>query len=170
MPAHNKLTARLTPIMTGGFISNRDGRRPVRSVRAGSNASALSSVFPPIDKSRRHFISNRRAPMKGTSATRAVAWDSDGTLNDPHKSDSTGRRLEVASDHYLVILRILLGLFEFLVCQVLGFSDRANCREGENPKASPSSARPGIDIYCYSGFGLTTKFPPLQYSLKFFFF
>ena len=29
--------------------------------------------------------------MKGTSATRAVAWDSDGTLNDPHKSDLTGR-------------------------------------------------------------------------------
>ena len=82
-----------TPIMTGGFISNRDGRRPVRNVRAGSNASALRSVLPQIAKSRRHFISNRRAPMKGTSATRAVAWDSDGTLNDPHKSDSTYTRI-----------------------------------------------------------------------------
>ena len=77
-----------TPIMTGGFTSNRDGRRPVRSVRAGSNASALSSVLPPIEKSRRYSISNQRV----TSATRAVAWDSDGTLNDPHKSDSTRKR------------------------------------------------------------------------------
>ena len=41
-------------------------------------------------------------------------------------------RLEVASDYYPVILRMLLGLFEFLVCQVLGFSNRANCREREN--------------------------------------
>jgi hypothetical protein len=31
----------------------------------------------------------RRAPMTGTCPTRAVAWASDGTLSDPHKSDST---------------------------------------------------------------------------------
>ena len=74
--------------------------------------------------------------------------------------------MEVTYDHYLVILRRILGLFEFLVCQVLGFNNRTNCREGEDSKASPSLAWPGIAIHRLSGYSSTKKFPPSQYSLK----
>ena len=44
--------------------------------------------------------------------------------------------------------RILVGSFEFLVCEVLGFSNKINCRRGENSKVSPSSARPRIAMHC----------------------
>ena len=77
--------------MPGGFISNRDESQTNRSARAVSNASAPTSVRPQLDQSQGHSISIRRVPNKGTSATRAVAWGSDGRLIDPQKSNSTGR-------------------------------------------------------------------------------
>ena len=172
-----------TPIMlggliliAGGLISNRDEghfRQSARAVRnvslsacAVRNVSAPTAVCSHLDESQGHSITKRRVPNKGTSATRAVAWGSVGRLIDPQISNSTGRRLEVTSDHYSVILRMVLGLFEFLVCQVLGFNNRTNCREGEDSKASPSLAWPGIAIHRLSGYGSTKKFPPSQYSLK----
>ena len=142
-----------TPIMPGGLISNRDEGQHRRSARAVRNVSALTAVRSHLDESQGHSITKRRVPNKGTSATRAVAWGSVGRLIDPQISNSTGRRLEVTSDHYLVILRRILGLFEFLVCQVLGFKKRTNCREGEDSKASPSLAWPGIAIHRLSGYG-----------------
>ena len=171
-----------TPIMlggliliAGGLISNRDEGHFRQSVRAvcnvslsacaDRNVSAPTAVRSHLDESQGHSITKRRVPNKGTSATRAVAWGSVGRLIDPQISKSTGRRLEVTSDHYLVILRRILGLFEFLVCQVLGFKKRTNCREGENSKASPSLAWPGIVIH-RRVYRSTKKFPPSQYSLK----
>ena len=102
---------------------------------------------------------------QGTSATGAVAWGGVGRLIDPSISNSTGRRLEVTFDHHSMILRMLLSLFEFLVCQVLGFNRRTNCREGENSKASPSLAWPGIVIH-RRVYGPMKKFPSLQHTLK----
>jgi len=59
-----------------------------------------------------------------------------------------------------------VGSFEFLVCEVLGFSNKINCRRGENSKASPSSARPGIAMQNVYGFGSTIKSHPSQHSWK----
>jgi hypothetical protein len=79
-----------TLIITGGFISNHE--RHVADLRAHANtASAVGKAQSPMDERRERSTCVSGFPMKATSATRAVAWCSDGMLDDPQKSDSTGR-------------------------------------------------------------------------------
>ena len=77
-----------TLIITGGFISNHE--RHVADLRAHANtASAVGKAQSPMDERRERSTCVSGFPMKATSATRAVAWCSDGMLDDPQKSDST---------------------------------------------------------------------------------
>ena len=77
-----------TLIIIGGFISNHEGH--VADLRAHANtASAERKAQSPMDERRERSTCVSGFPMKATSATRAVAWCSDGMLDDPQKSDST---------------------------------------------------------------------------------
>ena len=77
-----------TLIIIGGFISNHEGH--VADLRAHANtASAVRKAQSPMDERRERSTCVSGFPMKATSATRAVAWCSDGMLDDPQKSDST---------------------------------------------------------------------------------
>ena len=77
-----------TPIIIGGFISNHEGH--VADLRAHANtASAERKAQSPKIERRERSTCVSGFPMKATSATRAVAWCSDGMLDDPQKSDST---------------------------------------------------------------------------------
>ena len=75
----------------GGFISNHE--RHVADLRAHANtASVESKAQSSMDERRERSTCVSGIPMKGTSATRAVAWCSDGMLDDPQISNSTGTR------------------------------------------------------------------------------
>ena len=77
-----------TRIIIGGFISNHEGH--VADLRARANtASAERKAQFLKDESQERSTCVSGFPMKETSATRAVAWCSDGMLDDPQKSDST---------------------------------------------------------------------------------
>ena len=59
-------------------------------LRAHANtASAVRKAQSSMDERRERSTCVSGFPMKATSATRAVAWCSDGMLDDPQKSDST---------------------------------------------------------------------------------
>ena len=78
-----------TLIIIDGFISNNEGH--VADLRAHANTvSAVRKAQSPMDERRERSTCVSGFPMKATSATRAVAWCSDGMLDDPQKSDSTG--------------------------------------------------------------------------------
>ena len=71
-----------TLIIIGGFISNHDGH--VADLRARANtASAESKAQFQRDEHQERSTCVSGFPMKETSATRAVAWCSDGMLDDP---------------------------------------------------------------------------------------
>ena len=77
-----------TLIIIGGFISNHE--RHVADLRAHANtASAERKAQPPNDERKERSNCVSGYPMKETSATRTVAWCSDGMLDDPQNSDST---------------------------------------------------------------------------------
>ena len=90
-----------TLIIIGEFVSNHE--RHVADLRAHANtAGAVGKAQSPMDERRERSTCVSGFPMKATSATRAVAWCSDGMLDDPQKSDSTGRDWMAAN--YLITI------------------------------------------------------------------